>query len=237
MRKLRDSAWAVSPFPCIGTYRFLNLGITKLPQYEEIVSRVRIGETFLALGCCFGIELRKVLYDAGMDGAGTYAVDLRRDYLDLGLDFFGDGDSLKTKFVAADIFDEGPGNLLTEVEEHGVGIIYAGSFIHLFDREHAVKAVRRIARMLRPKAGSMVVGRQRAKLAAGKYWTCVDGEPWYIFRHNEKSFPELWSTVGEEMGGVKFDVELMMDQVANGVAKSMSGPDEGRRFTFCVRRL
>lgn len=49
------------PYPCIGMFTFLDLDLPLLPCYDEIVSRVKRGDTFLDLGCCFGQEIRQLV--------------------------------------------------------------------------------------------------------------------------------------------------------------------------------
>lgn len=62
------------PYPCIGAYRFLDLSIISSPQYDEILSRVKSGEKFLDLGCCFGQEVRQLVsHDSTADPAIVFA--------------------------------------------------------------------------------------------------------------------------------------------------------------------
>jgi len=62
------------PYPCIGAYRFLDLSIISSPQYDEILSRVKNGEKFLDLGCCFGQEIRQLV---SADSTAEAALPLR----------------------------------------------------------------------------------------------------------------------------------------------------------------
>ena len=39
-------------------FTFLDSGLSASPYYQEVLERVKQGETFLDLGCCFGQELR-----------------------------------------------------------------------------------------------------------------------------------------------------------------------------------
>lgn len=58
---VRKKAFEIFPYPCIGMYRFLDLGILQSGVYEEIVTRVKNGKKFLDLGCCFGQEIRQLV--------------------------------------------------------------------------------------------------------------------------------------------------------------------------------
>ncbi|KAK1813741.1 hypothetical protein LTR12_011869 [Friedmanniomyces endolithicus] len=42
---IRDKAFKLFPYPCIGLYSFLAFSIAKSPQYPEILRRVKQGET------------------------------------------------------------------------------------------------------------------------------------------------------------------------------------------------
>ena len=49
------------PYPCIGTFGFLDLSVMASPHYKQIVDRVKGGEKLLDLGCCFGQEVRQLV--------------------------------------------------------------------------------------------------------------------------------------------------------------------------------
>jgi len=42
-------------------YHFLDLSIMTTPHYKQIIDRVKGGEKFLDLGCCFGQEVRQLV--------------------------------------------------------------------------------------------------------------------------------------------------------------------------------
>ncbi|KAJ6184791.1 hypothetical protein N7519_006092 [Penicillium mononematosum] len=52
--KIRDEAWKIHAYPCIGLSRFLNFSIRLSPVYTQVPDRIREGRTLLDLGCCFG---------------------------------------------------------------------------------------------------------------------------------------------------------------------------------------
>jgi SAM-dependent methyltransferase len=130
--------------------------ISRSPDYHTILSRIRTNnETFLDLGCCFGQDIRRLVHD-GAPQSHLYGADLRSEFFDLGYKLFRDASTLKAQFLAADIFD--PSSSLAELEGK-VDIIYAGSFLHLFNYETQVGVCKRIVKLMREKKGAVVLGR------------------------------------------------------------------------------
>lgn len=148
-------------------------------------------EKFLDLGCCFGQDLRKLVAD-GAPSQNLYASDLRRDFWELGYELFRDRDTLASSFIEGDIFDAG--SALTALDGQ-MDVVYAGSFLHLFDYEGQRKACERIVRLLRPKPGSVVLGRQVGSVVAGErnHRTNKGSAMW---RHDIASFERMWAEVG-----------------------------------------
>jgi SAM-dependent methyltransferase len=129
--------------------------ISLSPDYPTVLQRLNSGkESFLDLGCCFGQELRKVAAD-GAPSENLYGADLRPEFFELGYRHFLDRDTLKSKFIAADIFD--PSSALSTLDGK-IDIIYAGSFLHLFGYADQVTICKRIVKLLRDKKGSLLWG-------------------------------------------------------------------------------
>ncbi|KAL5342308.1 hypothetical protein BJX70DRAFT_394902 [Aspergillus crustosus] len=57
---LRDEAFKIYPYPCIGQMRFLSLHLKRHPHYERVLDYLRKNPTvgFFDTGCCVGQELR-----------------------------------------------------------------------------------------------------------------------------------------------------------------------------------
>lgn len=49
------------PYPCIGSFRFLDFSIPQSPVYPEILQRLKSGEKLLDIGCAVGQELRQLV--------------------------------------------------------------------------------------------------------------------------------------------------------------------------------
>jgi SAM-dependent methyltransferase len=125
--KIRNEAWNILPYPCIGQFRFLDLSLNTTAEYPEILHRLSQGQRLLDMACCFGQEIRQLVAD-GAPAENIYGCDLREEYISLGYKLFKDEDTLRTKFLLADILD--PTSPLAEFKSH-FDMIYAGSSFHL----------------------------------------------------------------------------------------------------------
>lgn len=150
--------------------------------------------------------------------------ELEQSFIDLGYDLFKDHDTFDVHFFAADFFKaNAPG-----LEEGSYDMIHAASFFHLFSWDEQVEAWGRALKLLRPKEGSMVFGRQTAVEEAGplKHPATRSGE---MYRHNEHSFKKLVDEVAEK-SGLKVDSEVQYSGRPSG-----PGGDKWKMISFCVR--
>jgi ubiquinone/menaquinone biosynthesis C-methylase UbiE len=72
-----------------------------LPVYPDIIKRLKDGQAFLDIGCCFGQVIRKLVYD-GVPSENIYGADFREDFIELGHELFRDKATLRTKFIIGD---------------------------------------------------------------------------------------------------------------------------------------
>jgi SAM-dependent methyltransferase len=188
------------------------------------------GETFLDLGCAFAQDLRRLVAD-GVDSRQCYGSDLLLDLINLGYELFHDRDTLKSEFIAADIFDlESP---LKQI--HGnIDIINASSFFHLFSRDEQLQIARQCVKIMRPKAGSLLVGRHRAQVVGGD--TTGNFGPSSKYWHSAESWTQFWAEIAAETG-VKFDVDVVMTGERFEVLEAPPKPGQAVSMSFSVRRL
>ena len=184
-------------------------------------------QTYLDLGCAFAQDVRRLVVD-GVDSNKCYGSDLHLDFLELGYELFRDKEKLKSKFIAADIFD--PGSPLRELEGK-IDIIGASSFFHLFDWEHQKRVAHSAVKLLKPQKDSLIVGRQVGNKDHGEKARRRGSGTRY--RHNLESWRKFWTEVGDE-AGVRFDVD--------GIEKSIPVGNQFRDLAdisleFSVRRL
>lgn len=231
IKHVRDDAFKIYPYPCLGNWGFLNLTIGEGPAYQEVLSRVKDGEQFLDLGCCMGQDIRKLVHD-GAPSKNTHAADLKKNFWEFGYEMFLDKSSLKTTFVEADIFD--PDSELKQLDGK-ISIVNAASFFHLWDWDDQVKAAKRVMKLFKSAPGDLIIGRQGAKPEAGTFAHLSKDQT--AFWHNPESWSRLWKQVGDETG-TKWNVGATLgEEDLSRKMKSQLVPVGTRFMTFVVRRV
>ncbi|UKZ78342.1 hypothetical protein TrVFT333_006079 [Trichoderma virens FT-333] len=239
IESIKQKALQVRHYPCIRRYRFLELILMTTEVYQEILERVKNGDKFMDLGCCFGQEIRKLVHD-GAPSVNTYGSDLWGEYLSMGYELFKDKDRLQTTFIAADIFDDS--SPLAKLSGQ-MNIIYVGDFFHLFSLEEQEEIAVRIVHLLAPQPGSLIIGRQSGGETALEYSRAGDMSGRRQFQHNPQSWKQLWDRVGDKTGSkwsadvglcqeFKFKPSATLD-TSGEVQRLMKA--KGLRFT--IRRL
>lgn len=185
----------MAPYPCIGTFLFLDLSIAKSKRYSELVTRIKGGHKLLDIGCCFAQDLRKLVYD-GAPSENLWGTDIMAGFFDSGYELFLDKDTLRSKFLAADALD--PDSSLNQLDGK-IDIIYAGFFFHLFTWEQQVSIAERLIRILKPVPGSLIMGKQTGKTVADTEIVRMKGVGAF-WRHNAESFAKMWNQAGERTG-------------------------------------
>ncbi|KAK1757211.1 hypothetical protein QBC47DRAFT_320753, partial [Echria macrotheca] len=202
VRNIRDKAFAIFNYPCLGRFRFLDLYITTHPEYPSLLSRLSTGkEKLLDAGCCVGQVPRQLIYD-GVPPSSVAAFDLRREFIDLGYDLFRDRDSPSfspVKFVTGDILDPDSEGL-RELDGQ-FDIIHAAAFFHLFGWDDQVAIGERFVKFFRPGVERpTVLGRQvgTERPISVEEWREKGGGKRY--HHDRGSMQRLWDVVGERTG-------------------------------------
>jgi SAM-dependent methyltransferase len=220
---LRDEAWKIFPYPCIGQFRFLEAGLTDCEEYGEVIERLQKGQKLLDMACCFGQTIRHLVAD-GAPSENIYGCDLQTDFIELGYKLFQDRDKLRTKFLVADIFDSS--SPLKDLQGI-IDIVYAGSFFHLWGLQQQKEVSKAVALLHCPRPGSMIIGRQIGAVEAGEK-TSATGT---MFRHNPDSLKKLWKEIGDDLG-VTFTVEAHL----KALNKNHFEGGDTKRIYFCIRR-
>lgn len=212
------------PYPCIGIFRFIDFGAYQSPVYPSVIERVKEGQTFLDLGCCFGQDIRKLVFD-GAPSDNLIGVDLHAGFHELGYDLFGDRDTLKARFQAQSIFDE---DFLPDLEGK-IDIIYMGAFLHLFDPDRQKIIMGKVSKLLRDQKGSLVFGRHAGAEEAGQ----IGGDAWakfYVYGHSDSTIQDLFKGSGEG----EWEVE---SQLLPFVQKEIDEKNRSGRFGERVRMM
>ncbi|KAG8530719.1 uncharacterized protein KY384_004076 [Bacidia gigantensis] len=209
--RIRDKAWGIFPWPCIGEFWFLSFGLSQHPLYLTVIlPRLRAGASLLDVGSCLGQDLRKCVYD-GAPAASLFATDLFPEYEDLSYDLWQDRASMpKDHYIADDILASNDvfsrGNLMRGLGPGQVDIVSMTMFLHLFDYKNQLRAATRILRLLSHKPGSLILGSQAGIVEAREqelkppFSKTETGEKRTIFRHSPASFTKLWEEAGVAAG-------------------------------------
>lgn len=233
---VRDKAWAVYKYPCIGIFTFLNTPISNHPAYPRILALLQASDyarTLLDIGCCFAQDIRRLIYD-GVPSERLYGTDLNSDFMKLGYELFADKETCAAHFFAADVFQDGE-------EWDGVrgkmDFIYLGSFLHIFSWDDQLKICKRVIELLKPQKGSIVFGRQSANLKAREVENVASGDKHapMIWRHDAESFKKLWHAAGQETD-TKWNTWAELITVEEAKASNWVEPDL-RGLLFKVERM
>ena len=177
--------------------RFLAYNLSRLPFHHEVLARLRSGATFCDAGCCFGQELRFLAHD-GIPSTQLYGFDLETRFIEFGYQLFRDRDRSHATFVAGNVLASSASPEGAELSklEGKMDIVFASSFMHVFDWDQMILAARRLVSLTRPQAGSMIVGKQMGNVVAGRY--PLPTASGFNYRHNAESMKQFWAQVGEE---------------------------------------
>src|ERR1700733_1614216 len=106
VQTVRDRAWKLFPYPCIGMFSFVKMHISKNPAYSTVLKRLlanddKKGETTLVdLGCGLGQELR-TLIAAGVPPTSLYGLEVIDGFVELGFELFKDKATMQSRFIVA----------------------------------------------------------------------------------------------------------------------------------------
>ncbi|OQE36816.1 hypothetical protein PENCOP_c011G02681 [Penicillium coprophilum] len=193
LHQIRDQAWPLGKYPCIGLWMFLLPGIAAFPQFATILETAqRPQAAILDLGCGLGQDLR-LLAAHGVPTERMWALDIEAHLWGLGYHLFRDEGRMKATFINAD-FQK------AEVAEDDcfsalrgkVDLVLASQFLHLFDWEGQIGASKKIVGLSKP--GTIIAGFQQGRKQARAYM-----RPWgMMFYHNRESFLQMWDLVQQQ---------------------------------------
>ncbi|KAI0870804.1 hypothetical protein GGS24DRAFT_474051 [Hypoxylon argillaceum] len=204
--KLRNEAYAQFPYPCMGTFRFLDLDLSRHPAYKEHVLDPLREPTvsgkpeplFLDCGCCLGQEVRKLASD-GVPPHRLWASDIEPRFIELGFELFRDADKLpRDHFLCpgdalADTTDPSKDQL--NILNDKVTILNISAVFHLFDLDEHKRIANRSLRLLRKDTGSpvLILGGHGGGYQPDRHLRGDNGR--YRYLHNGETWEALWRDV------------------------------------------
>ncbi|RDH29535.1 hypothetical protein BDQ94DRAFT_84240 [Aspergillus welwitschiae] len=243
---LRDEAFQIFPYPCIGQMRFLSCHLSRLPFYDHVLARLRASPAngFLDAGCCVGQELRHLVYAASIPPFQLYGFDLEAGFFELGYKLFRDNaETFPATFVGADlgVSDEEWEKTEIVAKMRGkIDIIWAGSLLHFWDYEGQLRGVERLIGLTRGEVGMVVCGRQMGSTVAGVYdLTGLTEKTMLHYRHDVVSFERMWRDIGEKTGS-RWDVQAELEvgeTTTNMRNKARFMDDNARIIWWCAMRV
>ncbi|KIJ66722.1 hypothetical protein HYDPIDRAFT_85606 [Hydnomerulius pinastri MD-312] len=235
---VQERAYKVVPYPCIRSFTFLHLDMTKLPVYESIINlgRERSNAVLLDIGCCFGVDARKAAAD-GFPLKNIVASDLKKEFLDLGHDLFKTSPaSYPGNFVSGDAFDPDTLDIVPPFNEPPstqipdlttltslnplaghCSVIHASKFFHLFTEDNQLRLARALAGLLSPEPGSILCGGHVANWEKGVIEVEIGGEVYVMFCHSPESWVAIWDGGVFDKGKVKVDTAMKEYETDEGV--------------------
>ena len=232
----RDLAWEIFPWPCVGEFWFVSLGLSLHPHYSDLLARLRSQDPpakFLDLGTCLGQDLRKLVLD-GVSPSVLYGSDFFAEYEAAGHQLFRDSDRFQDRFIAADLFDESSESALWKTAGSW-DVINIIMFLHVYDWDTQMRACQQILKLLAKKKGSMVIGAQTGTTKAGEFHLkpplVAEGESRTLFRHSKETFEQLWKTVADKED-VRLKIQVEYDDPQDREARAREEQERGKKQFF-----
>ncbi|KAK9792201.1 putative Methyltransferase [Seiridium cardinale] len=214
---IRDKAWDVYPYPCIGQFRFLNLTLYKQQAYKSMLAALKSGEVnYLDVG----------FFADGAPSKSIYGVEFHGGFIDLSYDLWRDRDTLRAQLMQGDILDLGESlsDLLGKMS-----YIHLGMVLHVFDLRKQALLLENCIKLLNPdRPGAMILGE-----AVGD----VEGlqTPSGFYMHSNKTLKDLCAEVSVHAGR-SLDCHVTLDMgMSMPDAQKTWGAVRARRLVFEIR--
>ncbi|KAI6082970.1 hypothetical protein F4821DRAFT_203361 [Hypoxylon rubiginosum] len=192
IHKIRDQAWDIRAYPCIGLGSWLTPQLCRLPVYDDILKRVKDGATLMDVGTFVGHDLRRLVYD-GAPSENMFGIDIV-NLFDVGYNLFRDREHFRGHFIEADILSTTSPEL-APLRGH-VDIVVVSQVLHQWDWEGQLKAVQALTTFTKP--GSWIVGNQIGNPEAQA--VSLMSRSTALWRHNPDSFAKMFEVVGDSTG-------------------------------------
>ncbi|KAI1404946.1 hypothetical protein F4819DRAFT_446037 [Hypoxylon fuscum] len=189
---VREGAWQVFPWPCIGEFWFIEQGLLRHPDYSSILKQITSttpNPKFLDLGTCLGQDVRTLTH-GGAPPSSLYGADVITGFKNAGYALFKDEERLDpSHFITGDIFSE----VDDLAKTRGTwDIIHIAMFLHIFSLPDQEAVSKNIMKLLKAVPGSTIIGTQTGSLDAGELTLkppfCEPGEHKTIYRQKKRDY-------------------------------------------------
>ncbi len=224
--------WKVSPFPCVGQFKFIIPYIPRQPAYSRIVEVLKAGGRYLDVGLALGQDMRYLVND-GCPSTNMFAIEMLQGFVDGGYDLWRDKETLKTQFIVGDLLDRSlePAQALLGT----VDIIHVGWVLHLFGLEKQKQACLRLCEFLKPAVGSTIVGSSVGRVPPGE-WKWPDRDE-VMYKHDVQTYRAMWDEISTQ-AGIAVEVNAWEEDMmsVNGERGHWNDPNTTQLF-WEVRRI
>ncbi|KAL9092663.1 MAG: hypothetical protein Q9159_000734 [Coniocarpon cinnabarinum] len=197
---IRDRAFKISPYPCVGQVRFLGNVWPSTPYLEtNYLPRLRQGATLLDVGCGLGQDIRFLVFAYGVNSSQLYGVDIQAGLMDLSYDLFRDRSTLKATFFATDLLDPAHDPTYSQLKGK-LDLIHASQFFHCWDWAGQITVAKNVVALTRGP-GSTISGTQVGSRDGATYAILkICANSGFHYRHSRNTWEKFWEQVGQETG-------------------------------------
>ncbi|KAH7014230.1 uncharacterized protein B0I36DRAFT_369209 [Microdochium trichocladiopsis] len=221
IHKIRDQAWDIRVYPCIGIGAFLDPQLRLDPLYPTIIETLRNGGTLIDVGTFIGHDLRRLAYDGDIPTDKLYGIDIV-DWEAVGYDFFRDKDTFQGTFIQADILsgslaevrgtDSAKQQALARLTEDKADVVFISQVLHQWDWEGQVHAASNLAAGF-SKVGTLIMGNQMGTTQGAREvgLDALDGAK--AWRHDAQSIARMFEEDVAARTGTKWEAQARVKTV------------------------
>ena len=244
VQDIRDQAWAIRAYPCIGLGVFLQPPLLhQHPYYQSLVHLLgsKQGARFADIGTFLGIDIRYLYQDLRQAGMKPNPEDWREqlfaidivDMWELGFKMFRDNPSnLPVQYVVADALSPTPSEKLSPLIG-STDVINIAQVLHQFRYDGQIECCKTLVNFSHG-FGSAIIGNQ-VGYPTGRKLISSGNETW---QHGPDSWKEMWDEVGkltQTEWNVSSELRSWEQCGVDPATTTWLGEDCGLLFFTCIR--
>ena len=232
----RDRALKVFEYRCIKYSMFILPRLNKTAKFiTEIRPKLLSSKqaSILDIGCCFGTDLRYCLY-SGCNKTQILGVDISKEFINLGFEFYGDKHELNDRFFTMDIFHENGKRFINHAiklnDNEKFDVIYIGSVYHLLSKEQCKSLTQIASSLIKESDGIIFGGTVGVESKPGNY---PRSKQKMRYLHTKDSF-EIMLKSNTKFRKVSVNVNSRSVQAMTRYRKSIEGETHYSYFNFYI---